>query len=192
MWYRNEKLIASVAGAAILIGSVFLTSCPKQYEAIPIETTVIETTAPHVEIRMEPEKVDVHRVVLTSTNETEPVVEECILTQEEIDLIALVTMAEAEGEPEEGKRLVISTILNRVDHERFPDTVHGVIYQKNAFSSMWDGRADRCYVRDDIVELVHDELQARTDDRPIFFRTGRYSDYGTPMYQVGAHYFSSY
>ena len=32
------------------------------------------------------------------------------LTQEEIDLIALCVMAEAEGEPEEGQRLVIDTI----------------------------------------------------------------------------------
>jgi N-acetylmuramoyl-L-alanine amidase len=39
------------------------------------------------------------------------------LTDEEINLIALVTMAEAEGESEQGKRLVISTILNRVDSE---------------------------------------------------------------------------
>ena len=37
------------------------------------------------------------------------------LSDEEIRLIALVTMAEAEGEPELGKRLVIDTILNRVD-----------------------------------------------------------------------------
>ena len=46
------------------------------------------------------------------------------LTQEEIDLIALCVMAEAEGEPEEGQRLVIDTILNRVDDPRFPDNVH--------------------------------------------------------------------
>ena len=51
------------------------------------------------------------------------------LSTEEIELIALVTMAEAEGEPEEGKRLVIDTILNRVDFGEFPSTVTEVIYQ---------------------------------------------------------------
>lgn len=114
------------------------------------------------------------------------------LTQEEIELIALVTMAEAEGEPEEGKRLVIDTILNRVDGKYWPNTVSEVIYQKNQFTSMWNGRVDRCYVREDIVELVKEELISRTDYDVVFFRTTRYSDYGVPKFQVGHHYFSSY
>ena len=46
--------------------------------------------------------------------ETSPPEEVFPLTQEEIELIALVTMAEAEGECEYGQRLVIDTILNRV------------------------------------------------------------------------------
>ena len=61
------------------------------------------------------------------------------MSKEDVELIALVTMAEAEGECEEGKRLVIDTILNRVDSEHFPDTVYDVIYQPNQFSSMWNG-----------------------------------------------------
>lgn len=120
---------------------------------------------------------------------TEP---EYPLSQEEIDLIALVTMAEAEGECEEGKRLVIDTILNRADHERFPDTVTEVIYQANQFSSMWNGRIDRCYVMDDIVQLVKEELIDRTNSEVIFFMAGEYSTYGTPLFQVEHHYFSSY
>lgn len=117
---------------------------------------------------------------------------EPIVSEEEIELLALVTMAEAEGEPEEGKRLVIDTVLNRVDSDYFPDTIHDVIYQKNAFSSIWNGRSKRVKVTDEVRELVKDELRSRTDSETIFFRTGRYSDYGTPMYKVGNHYFSSY
>ena len=114
------------------------------------------------------------------------------LTDEEIDLIALVTMAEAEGECEEGKRLVIDTILNRVDHDRFPNTVKEVVYQKNQFSSMWNGRADRCYIQDEIVELVKEELKERYNSDVIFFNAGGYSAYGTPLFKVENHYFSSY
>ena len=55
-------------------------------------------------------------------------------------------MAEAEGECEEGKRLVIDTILNRVDSEHFPDTVYEVIYQPNQFSSMWNPFVEKPYV----------------------------------------------
>ncbi len=118
--------------------------------------------------------------------------EEALISQRDIELIALVTMAEAEGECEEGKRLVIDTVLNRVDHERFPDNVYDVVYQPHQFSSMSNGRADRCEVRADICELVREELESRTNSDVIFFTAGRYSDYGVPMFRVEHHYFSSY
>lgn len=124
------------------------------------------------------------------TEPEEPVI---TMSNEDIELIALVTMAEAEGECEEGKRLVIDTILNRVDSELsyFPDTVHDVIYQKNAFSSMWNGRVDKCYVDDDICQLVREELISRTNYDVMYFTAGKYGKYGTPMFSVGNHYFSS-
>lgn len=114
------------------------------------------------------------------------------LSQEEMELLALVTMAEAEGEPEEGQRLVIDAILNRVDSPYFPDTVTDVIYQKNQFTSMWNGRVERCEVRDDILQLVQEEAMYRTNENVVFFRTGRYSDFGIPIFKVGNHYFSRY
>ena len=114
------------------------------------------------------------------------------LSDEEIELIALVVMGEAEGEPELGQRLVIDTILNRVDDSHFPDSVTDVVYQANQFSVMWNGRIDRCYVKDELVELVKDELTERTNDECVFFMAGGYSQYGEPMFQECCHYFSSY
>lgn len=127
------------------------------------------------------------------TDESVDVVNELSLTNEEIDLLALVTMAEAEGESELGKRLVIDTILNRVDSEirYFPDNVTDVIYQKNAFTSMWNGRVDRCYVTEEIRQLVIEELKSRTNSEVMYFCAGGYSKYGTPMFIEGNHYFSS-
>ena len=132
--------------------------------------------------------------VVETVMETEPEIEEVgySISKDDIELIALVTMAEAEGEPEEGKRLVIDTILNRMDSGYFPDSVYEVVYQPSQFTSMWNGRSSRCYVRDDIYQLVIEELELRTNSEVIFFRTTRFSDYGIPMYKVGNHYFSSY
>lgn len=134
----------------------------------------------------EPPKEEVE---LLEVSETSPVIN---VTEEEIELIALVTMAEAEAEPEEGQRLVIDTILNRVDGEHWPDTITEVIYQPNQYTCMWNDRMSRCYVRDDIVQLVREELVNRTNYEVVFFRTQRYSDYGVPMFKVGHHYFSKY
>ena len=132
--------------------------------------------------------------------EKAPAVEEAVaaepevpsVSQEEIELIALCVMAEAEGECEYGQRLVIDVILNRVDDPHFPDTIYDVIYQKNQFSGMYGDRITRCYVKDELVQLVREELESRTNYDAVFFRTGHYHSYGVPMFQVGAHYFSSY
>ncbi|MCM1525223.1 MAG: cell wall hydrolase [Ruminococcus sp.] len=112
--------------------------------------------------------------------------------EEEICLIALVTMAEAEGESEKGQRLVIDTILNRVDSEYFPDTVKDVIWQPYQFSCMWNGRAKRCESTEYLCGLVCEELEERSDNTVIFFRGDCYGDYGVPMFKEGSHYFSSY
>lgn len=140
--------------------------------------------------RMIPEPIFVDAPPVVTIEHLEE--EEELLPYEDISLIALVTMAEAEGECEEGKRLVIDTILNRVDSEHFPDSVYGVIYQRSQFSSIWNGRIDRCEVKEDICELVREELRSRTNTDVIFFTAGEYSKYGVPMFQVENHYFSSY
>lgn len=123
--------------------------------------------------------------------ETEPVIE-TPLTEEEINLIALLTAAEAGGESDEGKRLVIDTVLNRVDHWAFPSSVYDVIYQPYHFSPVWNGGINCYEVRDDIVKLIEEEMIERYNYDVIFFQAGSYSIYGSPLFQVGNHYFSSY
>ncbi len=113
------------------------------------------------------------------------------LTQEEIDLIALITMGEAEGESELGQRLVIDTILNRVDSICFPNTVHDVIYQPHAFSVVNGDRLTRCEVQEHFVQLVHEELANRTNSDVLFFNAKHYSKYGQPLFQEDHHYFSA-
>lgn len=115
------------------------------------------------------------------------------ISEEDINYIARVVMAEAEGECEEGQRLVIDTILNRMDSEtsHWPDTVYGVLSQKNQYCFIGNPRYERCYVKPELVELVKEELTSRTNTEVVFFRTGRFSDYGTPYEKVGSHYFSS-
>jgi N-acetylmuramoyl-L-alanine amidase len=167
---------------------------PMMYQLSELDNTQVITETAHV---YESSVSEPLVYVENTLDATEPVAEpeddiSQGLTDEEIDLIALVTMAEAEGEPEEGKRLVIDTILNRVDSNRFPDTIYDVIYQPKAFTSMWTSRVTRCYVREDIRQLVLEELESRTNDEVVFFHTDFYHSYGTSLFQVGKHYFSKY
>lgn len=121
-----------------------------------------------------------------------PTESESVITREEIELLAICVMSEAEGECEQGQRLVIDSVLNRVDNLHFPDTISEVIWQKNQYAGMYGDRITRCYVMDELVKLVEEELENRTDYDVVFFNAGHYSDYGVPMFQVGNHYFSSY
>ena len=157
--------------ASILTESLELLG-PKIEEMIVDEVEIIDIVEPIIEAE---ETVD------------EPIIS---VSNEDIELLALITMAEAEGENEEGKRMVIDTILNRVDSERFDNTISEVIYAPNQFTSMRNGRVDRCYVADDIYQLVIEELTNRTNYDVLYFTAYQYGAYGTPMFQIGNHYFS--
>lgn len=58
-------------------------------------------------------------------------------------LLAKIAMAEAEDQDVQGKALVILVVLNRVNDDRFPDTVKEVIYQPKQFSPVANGRFGR-------------------------------------------------
>lgn len=178
-------LLCTIGLSARIISSAAVV--PEKSEPIPVvQSTVISEPINQISISYP----TVQETEVTVTIEEE--CEEETLSNEDVELIALVTMAEAEGECEEGKRLVIDTILNRVDSEYFPDTVYDVVYQKSQFSSMWNGRVDKCYVQDDICELVREEIKKRSNYEVMFFTAWNYGKYGTPMFQVENHYFSSY
>lgn len=120
----------------------------------------------------------------------EPSAMESRLSDSDIDLIALITMAEAEGECEDGQRLVIDVILNRLKFDCFSNTIYDIIYSPKQFTSTVNGRVDRCYVRDDIRQLVIEELEFQMNYDIVYFRAGRYGC-GTPAFKVGNHYFST-
>ena len=63
-------------------------------------------------------------------------------SQAEVNLLARVISAEARGEPYSGQVAVGAVILNRIDHPSFPNTLSGVVYQKDAFTCMVDGQID--------------------------------------------------
>ncbi|MGO4889883.1 cell wall hydrolase [Anaerobacillus sp. MEB173] len=72
-------------------------------------------------------------------NEIETSEELLSISNEETELLARLVHAEAKGEPYVGKVAVATVVLNRVEHEEFPDTIEEVIYQKNAFEPVSNG-----------------------------------------------------
>ena len=60
----------------------------------------------------------------------------------DLALLARLISAEARGEPYEGQVAVGAVVLNRVEHQSFPNSISGVIYQSGAFSCLYDGQFD--------------------------------------------------
>lgn len=56
--------------------------------------------------------------------------------QNDLDNAALCVWKEARGEQDAGMQAVAHVIFNRIGFVGFPHTLHDVVYQKNAFTSM--------------------------------------------------------
>lgn len=61
-------------------------------------------------------------------------------TEDDLYLLAAIIDAEAGGEPYEGMIAVGSVVMNRVFSSKFPNTISGVVYQKNQFEPASSGR----------------------------------------------------
>lgn len=117
-----------------------------------------------------------------------------LLTEEERYLLAKIAMAEAESEDTEGKALVICVVLNRTSSSVFPDSIEDVLYQKNQFSPIANGRFETvepdqdCWDALQMVEHGWDESQGA-----LYFENGSASGWHRKnlhfIFQYGSHYF---
>lgn len=194
---RNKYIISGLIAAANLcaVAMLITTTATSVQTSEPTKLPVQEHSIRQTRDIETVEKEDIPPLTEDLTTEEvypeEPPQVVLPATPEEIELLAWVTVAEAEGECEEGKRLVIDTVLNRLDSPRWPNTIREVIYQPRQFVAMENGRAERCKdkITDEIRQLVIEELLCRSNSEVVFFTAGGYGRYGTPLFQVGNHYF---
>jgi N-acetylmuramoyl-L-alanine amidase len=92
------------------------------------------------------------------------------ITGEDIDLMAKLVSAESIGEPYTGKVAVASVVLNRTIDPHFPNTIKEVIFQKNAFSCVKDGKIN-ANANQDCYNAVYDAIRGAdpTNDALFFY-----------------------
>jgi N-acetylmuramoyl-L-alanine amidase len=61
----------------------------------------------------------------------------------ELDLLARLVRAEAQGEPYQGKVAVAEVVINRTHSPLFPDSITAVINQKGQFSPVSNGAINK-------------------------------------------------
>jgi N-acetylmuramoyl-L-alanine amidase len=93
------------------------------------------------------------------------------VSAKELLLLQKIVMAEAEGEPYEGKVAVANVVLNRLRSAPFPDTIQEVIYQKAQFSPVANGRLRRVQPNPDSIRAVTAALNGHkaVPDNTCFF-----------------------
>lgn len=121
-------------------------------------------------------------------NDLEFIVEE--MYYDELEYLAACVEAEAGNQGLLGKRYVVDVILNRVDSDKFPNTITEVIEEPKQFSVVSDGRINTVVPSEETYQAIQMELENRLDDTILFFRTGRYHTGYTPCFQHKDHYFS--
>lgn len=140
----QEKKIAGLTIAVILGWTTILIPAGKDVdknephivEAVTLESVERTiTTKPIIVVEKNEVIEEIVEVVVEEPNKEEQQYPENTYTrffsEEEKYMLAKIAMAEAEGESIKTKVLIIMSILNRVDHEYFPNSIEEVIMQKS-------------------------------------------------------------
>lgn len=118
-----------------------------------------------------------------------------VSNKDDSDLLARVIHAEAEGEPYIGKVAVAAVLLNRIESPQFPNTLSGVVYQKNAISSVYNGRMNNTPSADS-VKAANDALNGWDPTYGCLYfwnpdtSTSKWIQTLTPIMRFGKHVFS--
>lgn len=112
---------------------------------------------------------------------------------ENFDLFCDVVYAENGNQGDKGLRLAADTIINRMrSGEAFADTLNGVLTAPNQFSCIKDGHAAKFagHEKESIRRICQEELARTSNTQVFYFRTGHFSNYGTPLFKYKDVYYS--
>jgi len=103
------------------------------------------------------------------------------LMDEDLDVLMRIVEAEAGTEDIEGKLLVANVVLNRVNSEKFPDSVTEVVFQRekgvSQFSPISDGRFWEVKISEETTEAVERALEGEDISQgALYFAARKYAD----------------
>ncbi len=125
------------------------------------------------------------------------------LSEEDLHVLLRIVEAEAGGEDVNGKLLVANVVLNRVNSDKFPDTVTKVVFQQERgvtqFSPVANGRYYTVEISEETVKAVERALMGEDISQgALFFAARKYADSDrmrwfdenlTFLFQHGGHEF---
>lgn len=162
---------------AFIIGGLYDTELIEESEQMKPEQICIEepqvritclAQAPVQEEEKEPSFYPVKTSVATASEE-EMAMAHSPEVESELEALAKVVHAEAGNQDIIGRALVARVVMNRVESETFPDTIKDVVFQKNQFSTTFDGAFDKAEPTADDWQAVNMVMQGWDDSQGALF-----------------------
>ena len=107
------------------------------------------------------------------------------LTEEDVWYLKDMAMREASGESVIGQAMVMLVVINRA--EAYGQSIKQVC-ESDAFKS---SRAMSGKTPNENCNKALELIAEGWEPKPLYFRAGHYHSFGTPLFQVEGHYFSS-
>lgn len=171
---RNRLLTSAVLAAIVATLSGCATSDTTTVDVVT-PTPVVETV--YIEIEKEDGCVPYYSDIANS------------ITQDEIDLVAQITWLEAGNQSMTGKRAVVEVIFNRIVSDKFPNTVHDVIFQSGQFSTAKNISISKPTQEEyDAIDRVLNESEPILDTDVLFFSPNGFKN-RTSYDRIGGHVF---
>ena len=115
------------------------------------------------------------------------------LDMAELEVLLKIVEAEAGCEDEEGKLLVANVILNRLNSDKFPDSVSEIVFQQEngitQFSPVSDGSYDRVQISEDGEDISEGALYFAARDYADSKRMRWFDEKLTLLFRHGGHEF---
>lgn len=144
-----------------------------------IETLQTETET-EVETETEPETLSENEVPVYTIEKLSKI------TLDDFYKICRVVMNEAGGESYKCQVAVAETIINRINSDKFPDTIYEVLYQPYQYS-----HADNGEITDSVKEAVTQALEQHIYDTDMmYFREDYYHEFAEDYFYINNMYFS--
>ncbi len=145
----------SILTIEITFHKIQMTNKAVQTETMEITMGDMSEEDVSCKIRLLPETVSERRTMVEQTVTRDSVYE---LSEADYETLLKIVEAEAGCEDENGKLLVANVVLNRVESNKFPSTVQGVVYQadggKVQFTPAYNGRLNAVRVSDETRNAV--------------------------------------
>ena len=109
------------------------------------------------------------------------------LPQQHNSLLYSLVQAEAGNQDIDGCRLVADVVLNRIDSEKFPNTMEEVIYAPGQFSVIKNGAFKKAQgeISEKVVQAVDMELSGKRLNNDVLY----FNNKPNGGWQYGGHYF---